>query len=117
MVNGLLPPVLTRRRIYLACAVAIATDVLQFFGGTLALPGWVLDDILDVLAMVLQTLILGFHPLFLPTFIVKAVPMVDMLPTWTGCTPLVIGLRRKQMSDPPVMPSTPRAVSRDIIDI
>jgi hypothetical protein len=118
MVNSLMAPVLTRRRIWLACVVAIVADVIQFFGGMLGLPGWVLDDLIDVLAMVLQTLILGFHPLFLPTFILKAVPMVDMLPTWTGCTLLVIGLRRKQeVSVPPVMPSPMPRVSQDVIDI
>src|SRR5690242_5271175 len=113
MVNRLMSPVLTRRRIWLACAVAVATDVIQFFGGMLGPPGWVLDDLIDVLAMALQNLILGFHPLFLPTFILKAIPMpVDMLPTWTACTVLVIGLRRKQQAPvPPVMPSTARPVS------
>ena len=115
MVNSLMPPVLTRRRIWLACAVAIVTDILQFFGGMLALPGWVLDDCLDIVAMVLQTLILGFHPLFLPTFIIKAVPGADMLPTWTGCTILVIGLRRKQVS--PVAPPPVQRVPQDVIDI
>jgi hypothetical protein len=117
MVNGLLPPVLTRRRIWLACVVAITTDTLQFFGGMLGLPGWLLDDGIDVVAMALQTMILGFHPLFLPTFILKAVPMVDMLPTWTACTLLVIGLRRKQVSVPPVMPSPAQRIPQDVIDI
>jgi hypothetical protein len=118
MVNSLMAPVMTRRRIWLACAVAIVTDTIQFFGGMLAMPGWVLNDVLDVLAMGLQTLILGFHPLFLPTFIVKAVPMVDMLPTWTGCTFLVIALRRKQEATvPPVAPPPVQPVSQDVIDI
>jgi hypothetical protein len=113
MVNSLMPPVLTRRRIWLACAVAVVTDTIQFFGGLTGLPGWVLDDCLDLVAMVLQTLILGFHPLFLPTFIIKAIAGMDMLPTWTGCTFLVIGLRRKERGAvPPVQP-----VSQNVIDI
>jgi hypothetical protein len=115
MVNSLMAPVLTRRRIWLACAVAVVTDTIQFFGGMLGLPGWVLDDCLDIVAMVLQTLILGFHPLFLPTFIIKAVPGVDMLPTWTGCTFLVIGLRRKGQTT--VAPPPVQSVSQNIIDI
>ena len=117
MVNGILPPVLTRRRIWLACTVAIVTDILQFFGAMLPFPGWVLDEAVDVVAMVLQTLILGFHPLFLPTFIVKAVPIIDAFPTWTACTLLVIGLRRKQVSVPPVMPSPAQRVPHDVIDV
>lgn len=118
MVNSLVPPALTRRRIWLACTVAVATDTIQFFGGMLGLPGWVLDDCLDLVAMVMQTLILGFHPLFLPTFIIKAVPGVDMLPTWTGCTFLVIGLRRREQGRvPPVAPPPVQPVSQNVIDI
>src|SRR5579871_6742852 len=118
MVNSLMAPVLTRRRMWLACAVAVVTDTLQFFGGMLGLPGWIMDDVLDLVAMVLQTLILGFHPLFLPTFIVKAVPGVDILPTWTACTFLVIGLRRKEHGAvPPVAPPPVQPVSQNVIDI
>lgn len=119
MINRLLsPPVLTRRRIGLACAVAVVTDTVQFFGGMTGLPGWVLDDCLDIVAMAVQTLILGFHPLFLPTFIIKAVPGVQILPTWTGCTFLVIGLlRRQQATVQPVQPPPVQPVSQNIIDI
>lgn len=118
MVNSLLSPVLTRRRIWLACAVAVVTDTIQFFGGMTGLPGWVLDDCLDIVAMAVQTLILGFHPLFLPTFIIKAVPAVQILPTWTGCTLLVIGLRRKEQGTvPPVAPPPVEPVSQNVIDI
>ena len=111
-------PVLTRRRIWLACAVAIVTDIIQFFGGMMGVPGWVLDDCLDVLAMILQTLILGFHPLLLPTFIIKVIPGVQILPTWTGCTLLVIALRRKQEATvPPVATPPAQPASQNVIDI
>ena len=117
MANSLMPRVLTPRRIWLACAVAIVTDVIQFFGAMLP-PGWLLDEVVDVIAMVLQTLILGFHPLFLPTFIVKAVPMIDAFPTWTACTLLVIGLRKKQQGPvPPVTPAPAQRVPQDVIDV
>jgi hypothetical protein len=29
------------------------------------------------------------------------VPIVDMLPTWTGCVALVVALRKKQQTGPP----------------
>lgn len=115
MVNRLLPPVLTRRRIWLACGVAVAADTLQLGGNFLGLPGWVLDEGVDVVAMMLQSWILGFHPLLLPTFLVKAIPMVNALPTWTGCTLLVIGLRRKVPAS--AAPPPPRPVSADVIDV
>jgi len=82
-------------RVRLAYAVAIATDVLQFALGPF---GWPLvDEILDVIAAAVTWKLLGFHPLLLPTFILEALPVADLLPTWTGCVALVVSMRRKQM--------------------
>ena len=117
MDNRLLPPVLTRRRMWLAYAVAVVADTIQLGGSFLGPPGWMLDNGVDVVAMVLQTLILGFHPLLLPTFILKAVPMLDALPTWTGCTFVVVALRRRQQNPAPVAPQPAREVPQDVIDV
>lgn len=88
---------LTRSRTRAAYAVAIATDLLQFALGPL---GWAFaDEILDVLALILTTRLIGFHPLLLPTFLVELIPVVDVLPTWTGCVALVVAMRKK--SPPP----------------
>ena len=85
---------LTRPRIWLAFAVALAADVFQIALGPL---GWTfLDEVMDVLVMITVSLLLGFHPLLLPTFIVELLPMVDMLPTWTACVAAVVMLRRRQ---------------------
>jgi hypothetical protein len=93
------PPVLTKGRIWSAYGIAVATDVLQFVLGPF---GWTFaDEILDVVAAGATWLLLGFHPLLLPTFVVEFLPIVDMLPTWTGCVALVIALRRKQQALPP----------------
>jgi hypothetical protein len=102
MGNRLLPPVLTRRRIWLACGVALAADTIQLLLGPL---GWAfVDEAIDIITMVALTLILGFHMLFLPTFVVEFLPVADMLPTWTACTFVVIGLRRKRTAPPPAPP-------------
>jgi hypothetical protein len=85
---------LTRSRIRAAYGVAIATDILQFALGPF---GWAFtDEILDVVALVATTRLLGFHPLLLPTFLLEVVPVVDVLPTWTACVALVIALRKRQ---------------------
>src|SRR3954463_12149769 len=90
--------VLTSSRIKAAYAVAIATDVLQFALGPF---GWAFtDQILDVLALVVITRLLGFHPLLLPTFVLELVPVIDVLPTWTGCVALVVATRKKY--SPPI---------------
>ncbi len=112
MANRLLPPVLTRRRIWMACAVAVIADTIQFVLGPL---GWAgIDEAIDVVVMASQAIIIGFHPLFLPTFVVEFIPGLDMFPTWTACTLAVIALRRKQHTPPPPPPSRP---TENVIDI
>jgi hypothetical protein len=93
------PPRLTPNRIRLAYGVAVAADALQMILGPL---GWVLaDQIVDVIAGVVTWRLLGFHPLLLPTFAVEFLPIIDMLPTWTGCVALVISRRKKQQAFSP----------------
>jgi len=90
--------VLTPAGVRSAYAVAIATDVLQVALGPF---GWAFaDEILDVVAMLATSWILGFHPLLLPTFVIELVPIVDVLPTWTGCVALVVAMRRKRPPPP-----------------
>ena len=103
--GGLVP---TRSRIKAAYGVAIATDVMQLALGPF---GWAfVDEILDVIALILTTRLLGFHPLLLPTFVLELVPIVDVLPTWTGCVALVVATRKKQ-------PPTPRDEQPVTIDV
>lgn len=92
-------PLLTRGRIIFSLAVAVVSDGLQFFLGPL---GWVfVDQVIDVIAMVLTTLTIGFHPLLLPTFVVEFFPVVGgMLPTWIGCVIAVIALRKRGQRAP-----------------
>lgn len=91
--------VLTGSQIKAAYAVAIATDALQFGLGPF---GWAFaDEILDIIALIVTTRLLGFHPLLLPTFILEALPIIDVLPTWTGCVALVVAMRKKQSSAAP----------------
>jgi hypothetical protein len=95
---------MTRARIFFALAIAVAADGLQFLFGWLGPVGWPLDDAIDVVAMGLTMWALGFHVLLLPTLVVKLVPVLDMLPTWTGCVAAVIALRKKaERSAPPVI--------------
>ena len=96
-------PKLTRRRIWLAFAVAVIADALQ----VLLLPfAWTfIESAVDVVAMILTTWILGFHLLLLPTFVVELVPIVDLIPTWTACVAAVIALRKRESNSSPAPPS------------
>src|SRR4029079_7621702 len=95
--------VLTKRRIWAAYAVAVTADALQFILGPF---GWAMaEEIVYVSAAGATWSLLAFHPLLLPTFVVEFMPIVDMLPTWTGCVALGVGVRQKaQAAVPP--PST-----------
>lgn len=85
---------LKRGRMALALAVAVAADGVQLLLGPL---GWLLvDEGIDVVAMLLTIWALGFHLLLLPTFVLKSIPVVDDLPTWTGCVIAVIALRKRE---------------------
>lgn len=107
-----LRPPLTRTRIWLAFAVALLADGIQFALGAV---GWLFfDEAIDVVAMVLITFLIGFHPLFLPTFVVEFLPVMDMVPTWTGCVAVVVALRRKQ-SKPPIVTTPPQ--DSKVIDV
>ena|SRR5437660_3416485 len=114
MNNVLGTPVLTRRRIWTALAVAFAADGLQMLSGPIGIAGF--DEAIDVAAMIAITLLIGFHPLFLPTFLVELLPVVDKVPTWTACVALVVALRRKQQK-PPGPPPPPPPPPEDVIDV
>ncbi|MSU60281.1 MAG: hypothetical protein EXS35_19275 [Pedosphaera sp.] len=102
-------PALTRSRMIVALVVAVAADALQI--PFQAVP--VAPEVIDVVAMALTIGLLGFHVLLLPTFVVEFIPLVDMLPTWTGCVVAVIALRKRaqraehEISAPPIVDVTP----------
>ena len=99
-------PTLTRGRVGAAYGAAVLIDAVQILAGPF---GWVLfDQALDVAGAFLMWRLLGFHPLLLPTFVVEFLPVVDLLPTWTGCVALVVALRKRQQTtvSPPRTPGT-----------
>ncbi len=114
MLNSLFQaPPLTRGRRFLALAIAVAADGLQLLCGPL---GWLfVDPAIDCVAAVLISWVIGFHFLLLPTFVVKLVPLVDELPTWTACAAAVIVLRQREQNKPPPPPAAPP--DKPVIDV
>jgi hypothetical protein len=107
------PPQLTRPRIFLALAIAMAADGLQLMGGWLA---WLfVDQAIDCVAMVLISRVIGFHLLLLPTFVLELIPLIDDLPTWTACTAAVIVLRRR--NPPAAMPPPSAPPDKPVIEV
>ena len=100
-------PKLTLVRIVLALAIALGADGVQLITGAF---GWVgMDQVIDVITMIFIGLLIGFHVLLLPTFVLELLPVVDDFPTWTVCTIVVIFIRRRQQRvvRPPLPPTKP----------
>jgi hypothetical protein len=72
-------------RLRTAMIVAIIADLIQLIIFPLVIVGAPspADDILDVAAAGILSLLLGWHWEFLPSFLAKLVPGVDMIPCWT----------------------------------
>jgi len=101
-------PSLSRRRAAIALTVAIATDLLQLpaavamlastaaiFGAPADVPLEGIIAALDIAASIIEIRLLGFHWLLLPTFVLKAVPLADVAPTWTLCVLYLVRRSRR----------------------
>jgi hypothetical protein len=76
----------SRGRLRAAWAVALAADCLQvvafpFFWAGAASPA---DDVLDLVVAAALTALLGWHWSYIPSFLTKLTPAIDLVPTWTG---------------------------------
>jgi|SRR6266508_6411811 len=92
-------PRLTVKRIVLAFTVALAADAMQLALLPLGPIGLLPDEAIDVVAMGLTCWLLGFHVLLLPTFVLELVPVLGLLPTWTGCVAAVVALRKREQTN------------------
>jgi hypothetical protein len=72
-------------RLRAALILAIIADALQIVVFPLFVEGAEspVDDILDLGMGAVMTYLLGWHWEFLPSFVVKLVPGVDLVPLWT----------------------------------
>jgi hypothetical protein len=72
-------------RVRAARFLALSVDAIQllflpiFAAGGLS---WA-NDLLDVLTSLVMIRLLGWHLVFLPTFLIELLPIVDLAPTWT----------------------------------
>ncbi|MDB6066977.1 MAG: hypothetical protein JWR26_3185 [Pedosphaera sp.] len=83
-------------RIWLARIIAVGADLLQIVLFPLFSEGFIspIDDALDVVVCALLTMLVGWHFAFLPSFVVKVVPLADLVPTWTLA--IIFATRQKQ---------------------
>jgi hypothetical protein len=72
-------------RMRTAVVLAIVADAIQLILLPLFIEGAgsPTDDVLDVAMAAILTIMLGWHWEFLPSFIAKLAPGIDMFPCWT----------------------------------
>jgi hypothetical protein len=89
-------------RLRAAWVVAVLVDGLQLITSPAELTGplaWVIDVGVDLATMGVMMFLLGFHWAFLPSFVTKVLPFVELAPTWTLA--LFIVTRDYRKSTPP----------------
>lgn len=94
-----------------ALAIAILADAVQIVFFPMFVEGAFspLDDLLDISVAWVLIRLLGWHWAFLPSFVAKVVPGVDLIPTWTMAvlvaTRGTAGERAK--TEPPIIEGRP----------
>jgi len=94
-----------------ALVIAILADALQIVFFPVFVEGAFspLDDLLDIAFAWALIRLLGWHWAFLPSFVAKVVPGVDLVPTWTIAVLVATrGTPRDQAKiEPPIIEGRP----------
>lgn len=106
-----------RSTIAAAWVIAVGADALEIgfapiFGEGFASP---FDDIMDALVCIILTMLLGWNIAFLPSFMIKLLPVVDFAPTWTLAVLIATrGSRGVENDVPPHISGQPKSGVVDI---
>ena len=92
--------------------LAITADLLQIVLFPVFIEGFSspLADALDVVVCLTLTLLVGWHFAFLPSFVAKGIPVVDIAPSWTLA--VFIATRQKRKPETRLLPPPDRGASR-----
>lgn len=74
-----------RSTVIAAFMIAVCADLLEMAFGMIFAEGFAspLNDVMDVVVCFILTAMLGWHLSFIPSFLVKLIPVGDLAPTWT----------------------------------
>jgi len=105
---------LTPSRVRAARTIAVVADLVQIlvfpaFAAGAASP-W--NDALDVLVAGAMALLIGWHWVFLPSFLAELVPGFDLVPTWTAA---VFFVTRGKGRPSPADASTSKVIDGEVI--
>src|ERR1700729_3630568 len=90
---------INRTTLRAAYCIAIFADLLEIGLWPVFSEGFasILDDILDIIVCIVLTLLVGWHIAFIPSFLIKFVPGIDLAPTWTIA--VIIATRNRTYKD------------------
>jgi hypothetical protein len=106
-----------RSTIAAAYVIAIGADAFEVGLAPLMSEGIAspLNDIVDVITGIILTLMLGWHIAFLPSFMIKLLPVVDFAPTWTLAVLIATRAGRIAENDlPPPITGNPKSGVVDV---
>jgi hypothetical protein len=99
---------LSKTRIRVAWAIALAVDAIQVPADLSGPVGWFLGAGLDLITMIVLWAMLGFHWAFLPSFVTEAVPYLNLAPLWTLAVALATRGRGGEALPQPATPEAPK---------
>jgi hypothetical protein len=114
------PPTLSSNRTILAFVIAGLADLVQipltaFMVSIVGAPvAFFFVLIINCVLTGILSLLLGFHWLLLPSFLLEQVPGIGALPTWTACVALVVKQRKDEAAawqPPPASYAPPPSAS------
>jgi translocator protein len=90
----------TVERVWLARAIAVAVDLVQVTLLPITVEGVFspVVDGLDLATAAVMTLLVGWHIAFIPGFLIKLFPVVDLAPTWTMAVLIATRGKTKQLT-------------------
>ncbi len=105
----------TRSTVVAAYMIAICADALEIGLAAFFSPGFMnpVDDILDSVVCVVLTMLLGWHIVFIPSFVIKLLPVAETAPTWTIA--VLIATRGGHIVDVP--PPINKSQNANVVDV
>jgi hypothetical protein len=106
-----------RSTIAAAWVIAVGADALEIGFSPLFGEGFVspINNIVDVVVCIILTVLLGWHIAFLPSFLVKLLPVVDFAPTWTLA--VLIATRAGRIAENDVPPPITGNPKSGVVDV
>jgi hypothetical protein len=102
-------PPLSKTRIRVAWAIALAVDAIQIPAEATGPVGWLLGAGLDVVTMIVLWAMLGFHWAFLPSFLTEWIPYLNLAPLWTLA--VALATRGRGATEAGLPPLPPKVIS------